>query len=161
MIVTGNKKWCRWEVTVDGKSCPIALAGSVYTASRSDEDYYPATILGECMGLTAGKHEINIAISSKSGADCYTGRTYELKIMHALVEVQETSPTYVPSKVFACTVENSNKKDGAACACLAGYDGTITWKGGSTVGTCESACPNRNPKHRQQYTQLATNQTTH
>ena len=143
---------------MDGKSCPIALAGSVYTTSSNDEDYYPATILGECMGLTAGQHNINVAISRKdSYADCFTGLTDANKISHALVEVQETSPTYV-SKKYTCTVANSNKKDGAACACSEGFEGTITWKSGLAVGPCESACPNRNPKHSQQYTQLATNQ---
>ena len=93
--VIGNGKWCRWEVTVDGKSCPVPVAGSVYTKA-GDNDHYPATILGECPGLAAGKHKINIALTRYSGADCYTGWTPGIKVMHALIEVLETSKDVTP-----------------------------------------------------------------
>ena len=61
--VIGSGRWCRWEVKVDGKSCPVPLAGSVHTSS-GDNDHYPATILGECDGFGAGKHKINVAINN-------------------------------------------------------------------------------------------------
>ena len=86
--VKGADQWCRWEVKVDGKSCTVPLAGSVYT-KVGDNDHYPATIVGECPGVAAGKHNINIAVSRSSKADCHTGWTPDPKVMHALIEVQE------------------------------------------------------------------------
>ena len=87
--VIGSGKWCRWEVKVDGKSCSAPLAGSVFTSSN-DNDLYPATIVGECPGLLAGKRNINVAISRSAGADCHTGWTPgPARVMHALIEVQE------------------------------------------------------------------------
>ena len=91
--VIGHAQWCRWEVKVDGKSCP---AGSVFTRA-GDNDYYPATILGECPGLDEGKHNINVALTSSSGADCFTGRTPSPFVMHTLIEVQETSQQVISS----------------------------------------------------------------
>ena len=87
--VVGTDKWCRWEVKVDGKSCAAPLAGSVHTKSN-DNDHYPATIVGECPGLSAGKRNINVALSRSAGADCHTGWTPgPNRVMHALIEVQE------------------------------------------------------------------------
>merc|ERR1712216_470082 len=31
VIGSASGKWCRWEVKVDGKSCPVPLAGSLHT----------------------------------------------------------------------------------------------------------------------------------
>ena len=133
--VVGHKKWCRWEVKVDGKSCTAPLAGSVHTL-QSDNDYYPATIVGECLAVAAGKHNVNVAITQSGGADCHTGWTPGLKVMHALIEVQEVgASTQQPE----CSVANSNKKPGNACACAPGYWGKITWDVQPT-GSCTSAC---------------------
>merc|ERR1711939_888908 len=52
---------CRWEARVDGKSCPAPLAGSVYT-HNSDNDHYPATIVGECPGVSAGNHQVQVTL---------------------------------------------------------------------------------------------------
>ena len=41
---------------------------------------------------------------------------------------------FVP--VVPCTVANSNKVAGPACACLTGYKGTITWVGDKPSGSC-------------------------
>merc|ERR1719261_2354120 len=86
--VIGHGKWCRWEARVDGKSCPAPLAGSVYT-HNSDNDHYPATIVGECPGVSAGNHQVQIYVTRNGGADCYTGWTPGPRVMHALIEVQE------------------------------------------------------------------------
>ena len=86
--VIGHGKWCRWEATVDGKSCPAPLAGSVYTHNQ-DNDHYPGTIVGECPGVSAGNHQIRIRLTRNSGADCHTGWTPGPRVMHALIEVQE------------------------------------------------------------------------
>ena len=132
--VIGHGKWCRWEVKVDGKSCTAPLAGSVHTL-QSDNDHYPATIVGECLAVPAGKHNVNVAITRNGGADCYTGWTPGLKVMHALIEVQEVgASTQKPE----CNVANSNKKPGNACACASGYWGKITWNVQPT-GPCKSS----------------------
>merc|ERR1711964_467767 len=94
----GSEKWCRWEARVDGKSCAAPLAGSVYT-KVNDNDHYPATIVGECPNLKAGKHTITIAVTRSSGADCHTGWTPGPKVMHALIEVQEGRADFSPSAV--------------------------------------------------------------
>jgi len=86
--VVGHGKWCRWEATVDGKSCPAPLAGSVYTHNQ-DNDHYPGTIVGECPGVSKGNHQVRIRLTRNSGADCHTGWTPGPKVMHALIEVQE------------------------------------------------------------------------
>merc|ERR1719506_2193974 len=86
--VIGHGKWCRWEARVDGKSCPAPLAGSVYTYQH-DNDHYPATIVGECSGVSPGNHKVNIYLHRNSGADCHTGWTPGPRVMHALIEVQE------------------------------------------------------------------------
>ena len=87
--VIGSGKWCRWEVKVDGRSCKVPLAGSVHTSS-GDNDHYPATIVGECVNLRKGLRKIKIAVTRSSGADCHTGWTPGPKVMHSLIEVQET-----------------------------------------------------------------------
>jgi len=87
--VIGSDKWCRWEVMVDSAPCPVPIAGSVYTKS-GDNDHYPATMMGECAGLEPGNLQIDIAVTSSSGADCYTGWTPSPHIMHSLLEVQES-----------------------------------------------------------------------
>jgi len=87
--VVGSGKWCRWEVMVDSSPCPVPIAGSVYTNS-GDNDHYPATMMGECAGFEPGNLQIDVAVTSSSGADCYTGWTPSPHIMHSLLEVQET-----------------------------------------------------------------------
>merc|ERR1712203_908524 len=62
-------------------------AGSVYT-KVSDNDHYPATIVGECPNVKPGNHKVTIAITRSSGVDCHTGWTPGPKVMHALIEVQ-------------------------------------------------------------------------
>jgi len=89
--VIGGGKWCRWEVLVDSSPCPVPIAGSVHTNS-GDNDHYPATMMGECAGFDPGELTIDVAVTSSSGADCYTGWTPSPHIMHSLLEVQE-SPT--------------------------------------------------------------------
>merc|ERR1719409_2668790 len=89
--VIGSGKWCRWEVTVEGGPCPVPIAGSVHT-NNGDNDHYPATMMGECAGFEPGDLTIDVAVTSSSGADCYTGWTPPPHIMHSLLEVQE-SPT--------------------------------------------------------------------
>merc|ERR1711881_304356 len=76
--VYGSSKWCRWEAKVDTKS--------------GDNDHSPATIVGECPNVKAGKHTIRIAVTRSSGADCHTGWTPGPRVMHALIEVQEGRP---------------------------------------------------------------------
>ena len=128
-VMGASAKWCRWEVKVDGKSCTTPLAASVFTKS-GDNDLYPGTILGECLGVASGMHSVDVALTnSGSGADCFTGWSLD-SIMHVLLEVQE---------VALCDVPNSNKQPGTACACASGYWGNITWDVQPT-GPCTSTC---------------------
>ena len=47
-------RFCRWEAKVDGKPAP--LAGSVFSYTHNnDNDHYPATIVGECPNVSAGR----------------------------------------------------------------------------------------------------------
>merc|ERR1719238_2143725 len=70
------------------KTSTAPLAGSVYT-HNSDNDHYPATIVGECPGVSPGNHQVRIYLHRSSGADCHTGWTPGPRVMHALIEVQE------------------------------------------------------------------------
>ena len=97
--VIGHGKWCRWEVKVNGKSCPVPLAGSVYTY-RNDNDHYPGMIVGECFGVKAGHNGITIALTRNSGADCHTGWTPGIRVMHALLETQEVAATLSQDDFF-------------------------------------------------------------
>jgi hypothetical protein len=116
--VIGNGRWCRWEVKVDGKSCPVPLAGSLHTGN-SDNDHYPHVILGECPGAGKGKHRIDIALTRSSGADCHTGWTPSPYVMHSLIEVQE-----VCGMLYGCESMEDCKGnvDNARCkVCGVGY----------------------------------------
>jgi len=112
VISTGGDAWCRWEVKVDSKSCKVPLAGSVHTKD-GDSDFYPGTIVGECAGIAKGEHKISVMLTHSEHADCFTGFTPGPRVMHALIEVQETSETPVQS----CPVSNSNALRGAARKC--------------------------------------------
>jgi len=80
--VIGNGAWCRWEVKVDGQSCPAPLATTVHTVN-GENDHHPGTVVGTCPGLAAGDHTVTVVLNS-SGADCYTGWDTT-----AVIEVQE------------------------------------------------------------------------
>ncbi|KOR33592.1 hypothetical protein TI05_00070 [Achromatium sp. WMS3] len=72
----GTFKACRWEIRVDGKSCPKQpLIYDDYAASNGNT-HSSHTIVGYCSGLAAGTHTIGIWVSntpSYSGSNCYTG----------------------------------------------------------------------------------------
>eukprot|EP00497_Spongosphaera_streptacantha_P003414 TRINITY_DN40_c0_g1_i1.p1 TRINITY_DN40_c0_g1~~TRINITY_DN40_c0_g1_i1.p1 ORF type:complete len:562 (-),score=131.71 TRINITY_DN40_c0_g1_i1:146-1831(-) len=76
--------WCRWELKVDGESCPTPLAGSVHTAT-GENDHHPGTVMGECPGVKAGDHALTVALTSMAaGINCHTG--WET---HVVMEVRE------------------------------------------------------------------------
>jgi hypothetical protein len=101
MRVIGHGKWCRWDLRVDGKSCPVPIAGSLHTYNN-DNDHYPHIFMGECPGLPKGKRKIDVAITRSNGADCHTGWTPGPKVMHALIEVQESC-----GHIGGCSVRGS------------------------------------------------------
>ena len=72
----GNAKGCRWEIRVDGRSCPNqALVYDDY-ASANDNTHSSRTVAGYCSGVAAGSHTIGIWVGNTpgySGSDCYTG----------------------------------------------------------------------------------------
>jgi uncharacterized protein YoxC len=71
----GHVKACRWEIRVDGRSCPNqALVYDDY-AHRFEQTFSTRTVVGYCSGVAAGSHTIGIWVSTTPGysGDCYTG----------------------------------------------------------------------------------------
>merc|ERR1719419_1717026 len=106
--------WCRWELLVDGKSCPTPLAGTVHTIAN-ENDHHPGTVIGECGGVSAGDHVLTVALTSNmmSGIDCYTG--WET---HMVLEVQEggvdtttPAPTHEPYAELGATMLTKGGRD--------------------------------------------------
>merc|ERR1711934_514288 len=67
------------------------LAGSVYTYQH-DNDHYPATIVGECPGVSPGNHQVRIYLHRNSGADCYTGWSASGARDAFFMEAEELNP---------------------------------------------------------------------
>ncbi len=72
----GTGKACRWEIRVDGGSCPNqALVYDDY-ANEDDDTRTSSTVVGYCSGVAAGSHTIGIWVGKTpgySGSDCHTG----------------------------------------------------------------------------------------
>jgi Skp family chaperone for outer membrane proteins len=72
----GTQKGCRWEIRLDGHSCPNqALVYDDY-AWKEDNTHTSRTVVGYCSGVAAGSHTIGIWVGNTpgySGSDCYTG----------------------------------------------------------------------------------------
>lgn len=68
---------CRWEVRIDGVSCPSgALIYDEYMTTSSVFTHRAKSVVGYCDGLAAGLHTIQVYVSnhpSGPGSDCYTG----------------------------------------------------------------------------------------
>merc|ERR1719174_3222510 len=143
--VIGHGKWCRWEVKVNGRSCPVPLAGSVHTL-RSDNDHYPGSIVGECLGVKAGRNGINIAITRNSGADCHTGWTPGLKVMHALIEVQESKPMSCPLEKGFCVTSRGGDQNSGVVKISSGDVVTSSQK-----ASCLQACMQWGSKYSRHY----------
>ncbi|RKZ90977.1 MAG: hypothetical protein DRR19_08485, partial [Candidatus Parabeggiatoa sp. nov. 1] len=73
----GTGKGCRWEIRVDGRSCPNQALVYDYYANKDDNTHRSRTVVGYCSGVAAGSHTIGIWVSNvpgvSSGSDCYTG----------------------------------------------------------------------------------------
>jgi len=77
----GSAKGCRWEIRVDGSSCPNqALIYDDYAAPRGDNahtnTYTSRTVVGYCSGVAVGSHTIGIWVGNVpgyTGSDCDTG----------------------------------------------------------------------------------------
>ncbi len=71
----GSAKGCRWEIRVDGRSCPNqALVYDVHTQSL--QTLRISTVVGYCSGVAAGSHTIGIWVGNTpplTGSDCATG----------------------------------------------------------------------------------------
>jgi flagellar biosynthesis chaperone FliJ len=73
----GTGKGCRWEIRVDGRSCPNqALVYDDY-AYKDDNTFSSRKVIGYCSGIAAGSHTIGIWVGNVPGGhsagDCYTG----------------------------------------------------------------------------------------
>jgi len=72
----GSNKACRWEIRVDGTSCPSQALVYDYYAKKEDNTHRSRTVVGYCSGVAAGSHTIGIWVSEVpgySGGDCWTG----------------------------------------------------------------------------------------
>jgi len=76
LATLGSAKACRWEIRVDGRSCPNqALVYDDY-AYRFERTFSTRTIVGYCSGVAAGSHTIGIWAGSTPGypgSNCFTG----------------------------------------------------------------------------------------
>jgi len=75
--VLGSGKTCRWEIRVDGTSCPSQALVYDYYTNKDDNHHRSRTVVGYCSGVAAGSHTIGIWVgplsSGHSSSDCYTG----------------------------------------------------------------------------------------
>jgi hypothetical protein len=73
--VYGHNKACRWEIFVDGRSCPSGrIAGDIYNVNDNAHRHH--NLVGFCDKLSAGKHKMDIRVAQTPGyssSDCYTG----------------------------------------------------------------------------------------
>ena len=71
----GYRKACRWEILIDGTSCPSQPL--VYDNSVTHDNIHRSgTFVGYCSGLDTGLHEIQIYVDNTpgyTGSDCSTG----------------------------------------------------------------------------------------
>jgi len=66
---------CRWEIKIDGTSCPQPLINDYYSANGIDL-HLPNTLTGYCSGISTGMRQIQVFVGPISGypqGDCYTG----------------------------------------------------------------------------------------
>jgi hypothetical protein len=69
-------KSCRWEIMVDGRSCPSGrIGGDAYVYFRKN-CHRPRLITGYCKNLPAGHHQVKVRVMPTPGyhgSDCFTG----------------------------------------------------------------------------------------
>lgn len=67
---------CRWEIRIDGQSCPSGtILGDLYI-HRHENPHRPKSMVGYCNGLEAGDHKVEVHVSTTPGlhhSDCFTG----------------------------------------------------------------------------------------
>ncbi len=75
--MNGTSPGCRWELRVDGESCPGgALVYDFYNGAATVATHTSNHVVGYCEGITAGTHEIQVWVGAVGGSpdgDCYTG----------------------------------------------------------------------------------------
>ncbi len=78
-VYAGNNA-CRWEIVVDGASCPGgALVYDLYAGSTLSgilDEHRSDAVFGYCEGISKGVHAIEINVGTTPGysaADCFTG----------------------------------------------------------------------------------------
>ncbi|MFK5948874.1 MAG: hypothetical protein QM500_08925, partial [Methylococcales bacterium] len=70
-------KSCRWEIKIDGASCPgQSLIYDYYNISTDIMLYRSQNVVGYCSGISSGSKQVQVWVSSTPGysdSDCYTG----------------------------------------------------------------------------------------
>jgi len=71
----GTNKVCRWEIRVNGSSCPKQKLNYIDYASIRQDTHTSRMVVGYCSGIPAGSHTIGIWVDNYNtpGSDCYTG----------------------------------------------------------------------------------------
>jgi len=74
----GLQGGCRWEVRVDGASCPGgSLIYDFWTNANTTQVYYQNSVVGFCEGLAVGPHSVQVYVDNMSlpggPGNCYTG----------------------------------------------------------------------------------------
>lgn len=70
-----NSKGCRWEILLDGGSCPSGELVYDYFATLTGSNVLRSnTVLGYCEGLSEGMHQITVLVTPIiEDSDCFTG----------------------------------------------------------------------------------------
>ncbi|HDN27297.1 MAG TPA: hypothetical protein ENG03_09430 [Thioploca sp.] len=90
LTVGKYRKSCRWEIRVDGRSCPNQALVYDYYANYKDYIHQSSTVVGYCSGVAAGSHTIGIWVGNTPGysdSDCHTGYNDSTWV----IEVQEVN----------------------------------------------------------------------
>jgi len=90
LTVGKYRKSCRWEIRVDGRSCPNQALVYDYYAHHHDYIHQSSTVVGYCSGVAAGSHTIGIWVGNTPGysdSDCHTGYNDSTWVL----EVQEVN----------------------------------------------------------------------
>ena len=74
--VGGSNKACRWEIRVNGQTCPDGSLVYDYYSTQYESTYRSRHVIGYCEGINAGSNEIQVWVGNTpgySGSDCHTG----------------------------------------------------------------------------------------
>lgn len=98
--VRGGGDACRWEILINGLSCPSGELVYDYHASGNDDAYRNRHVVGYCNNIPSGEHTVIVEVGpvqeGRQG-DCRTGwRNSRWVLEAAELEAEEFSPSRQP-----------------------------------------------------------------